>query len=174
MVYYAYWASSITGGTTGCLDSIDGTDLADKDMAIVISSTGGIYVYWLDEDNAGTESSPSLIAPDNNGGNKRWALLMRSERYESLTLATGVLTVTGPGLKVVCAESGTTDEITKIAGLIQGEFVDIIADTGDTITVSKSDFLKMPLANTLSGYKLMSFRSAGSDICYEKSRSPNT
>lgn len=75
MTNYAYWAESLTGGTAGCLDAIDGTDLTDKDMAIVASSTAGSgYLYWLDEDNAGTESSPTIIAPDTAGGNKRWVL----------------------------------------------------------------------------------------------------
>ena len=97
MPYKAYWATSLTGGTTGCLDKIDGADLADKDIALVILSTGDVYEYWLDDDSAAGESSPDIIAPDNNGGDKRW--LLKSINNQDLTTDAsptfGGLTLTG-------------------------------------------------------------------------------
>jgi len=76
MVNYAYWAEDLTGGASGALDAIDGTSLADKDIAIVgVSTSSTTYFYWLDDDNAGAESSPTIITPDTNGGDKRWLLL---------------------------------------------------------------------------------------------------
>ncbi len=74
MANYIYGAISLTGGITGSLDSIDGADLQDQDSCIVFTS-GAIYFYWLDDDNGGAESSPEIISPDNNAGNKRWVLI---------------------------------------------------------------------------------------------------
>ncbi len=66
-----YGAISLTGGASGSLDSIDGASLADGDSAFVVTSSG-VYVYFLDVDSAAVESSPDIIAPDANGGDKRW------------------------------------------------------------------------------------------------------
>jgi len=70
-----YPATGLTGGTTGCLDAIDGTDLADKDVAIVTVQDGNMYPYVLDADSAESESSPLIISPDANAGDKRWKLV---------------------------------------------------------------------------------------------------
>jgi hypothetical protein len=69
-----YGAIALTGGAAGALDAIDGTGLADKDTAIVFAQAGRIYHYILDADSAAAESSPGVIAPDANGGDKRWIL----------------------------------------------------------------------------------------------------
>lgn len=76
MALNCYWCNSLTGGGTGALDAIDGTDLADGDAAQVIDNTNGkFYVYYLDGDSAASESSPDIIKPDQNAGNKRWILI---------------------------------------------------------------------------------------------------
>lgn len=75
MPHKAYWASGLTGGTTGCLDKIDGAILNDMDMAIVVDSTDQVFIYWLDDDAGGSESSPDRIQPDTNAGTKMWILL---------------------------------------------------------------------------------------------------
>lgn len=72
MSKYFYPATSLTGGAVGALDYIDGTGLADGDGAIVIVGGDSIYFYVLDADSAAAESSPSVIAPDANAGDKRW------------------------------------------------------------------------------------------------------
>lgn len=69
----AYWASSLTGGGTGALDSIDGDSVQGGDICIVITSTY-VYVYELDAAVGGAESSPTKITPDANAGTKRWVL----------------------------------------------------------------------------------------------------
>ena len=92
MPYKAYWASALIGGTTGCLDKIDGADLADKDIAIVGDSTTTAYIYWLDDDSGASESSPSIISPDTNAGNKRWLLLG--------LIASGITLVDGSSLSL--------------------------------------------------------------------------
>lgn len=74
MAKILYWATSLTGGGTGALDSIvDGDDLADLDGAVVITASN-IYTYSLDADSGLTESSPDIISPDANAGDKRWIL----------------------------------------------------------------------------------------------------
>lgn len=68
-----YYADSLTGGADA-LDAIDGAGLADRDLAIV--GTGALfYAYQLDADSAAAESSPDIISPTTNAGDKRWILL---------------------------------------------------------------------------------------------------
>lgn len=69
-----YWASSLTGGGTGALDKIDGSDLADGDKAVVSITDTGMYCYNLNASSGETESSPNVISPDSNAGTKRWEL----------------------------------------------------------------------------------------------------
>lgn len=79
---FDYFKTVLTGGTAGCLDQMDGDGLSDGDKAIVIvgNNPGRTYIYVLDEDNAGAEDSPYIIAPDTNPGNKRWVLSARIPR----------------------------------------------------------------------------------------------
>jgi len=69
-----YLAYGLIGGATGALDAIDGTDLADQDMAFVSVQDGFVYHYVLDADSGAAESSPDIISPDSNAGTKRWIL----------------------------------------------------------------------------------------------------
>lgn len=73
----------LTGGTTGCVDKIDGDSLADGDAAIVALEADGTYgnrflTYVLDatsscgSDDAG--SPPKYFQPDTNAGTKCWEL----------------------------------------------------------------------------------------------------
>jgi len=69
-----YWSkTALTGGAAGALDSIDGTALQDGEVAHVWISNV-LYIYRLDADSAAAESSPAIIAPDTNAGDKRWIL----------------------------------------------------------------------------------------------------
>ncbi len=68
-----YGAIVLIGGGNGALDLIDGTALVESDAAIVISD-GSTYFYRLDATSAAAESSPDIIEPDANGGDKRWIL----------------------------------------------------------------------------------------------------
>jgi hypothetical protein len=75
-----YPATGLTGGAAGALDAIDGADLADGDVAIVgligHATYGNAFMaYVLDADSAASESSPSIITPDTNAGDKRWVML---------------------------------------------------------------------------------------------------
>ena len=72
MSSYIYAALALTGGGAGSLDAIDGAGLADGDGAIVMVPGDSIYCYFLDADSAELESSPAIITPDTNAGDKRW------------------------------------------------------------------------------------------------------
>ena len=79
MANVIYGAIALTGGTEGALDAIDGAILNNNDMAVVIvpGATAGSsvsYTYNLNATSAAAESSPKIIAPDVNAGNKRWIL----------------------------------------------------------------------------------------------------
>ena len=69
-----YGATGLIGGNSGDLDNIDGTNLATADGAFVVTSTA-VYVYYLNATSAAAESSPDIIQPDANGGDKRWILV---------------------------------------------------------------------------------------------------
>lgn len=64
-------ANALTGGGTGALDAIDGNLLSDGDGAVVIAGSAA-YFYSLDATSGAAESSPDIIAPDVNPGDKRW------------------------------------------------------------------------------------------------------
>jgi hypothetical protein len=87
MANYIYGAVALNGGVTGSLDSIDGTDLAQGDAAIVFTSDA-TYIYTLDESSGGTESSPDLISPDANEENKRWILVSSRAAESALDVTT--------------------------------------------------------------------------------------
>ena len=69
---YVYPAVALIGGTTGALDSIDGAILKDGDIGMTVVLGDSIYFHVLDEDSGADESSPAIIAPDTNAGDKRW------------------------------------------------------------------------------------------------------
>jgi hypothetical protein len=85
-----FGAICLTGGTAGCLDAIDGNRLSDMDGAQVITSTAA-YFFTLDPDSGLAESSPDIIAPDDNAGNKRWILVSMTNSklisYDFVSLA---------------------------------------------------------------------------------------
>ena len=69
-----YGAFSLIGGGVNSLDNIDGANLVNDDAAIVFTSSG-TYRYIVDITSGAAESSPDVIAPDNNAGDKRWLLV---------------------------------------------------------------------------------------------------
>lgn len=87
MANFFYGALSLTGGGTGALDSIDGDSLNDNDGAMVLTSTYA-YMYRLNASSGASESSPDVISPDSNAGDKRWILISRNHVIEDLELLT--------------------------------------------------------------------------------------
>lgn len=74
MAYNWYPVSSIIGGMSGSLDSIDGSILQNDDRATVITDYA-VFFYILDADSGLAENFPDIIAPDLNAGPKRWILV---------------------------------------------------------------------------------------------------
>jgi hypothetical protein len=83
------------------LDAIDGTSLADGDGAIVIDATNNkTYHFTLNATSGVAESSPwttsDVIAPDANGGNKRWELCHTQDTtYDDMATFLAATTLTG-------------------------------------------------------------------------------
>jgi hypothetical protein len=68
-----YKKLALTGGGATALDGIDGAALVGNELAFVTVS-GIIYHYILDASSGAAESSPGIISPDTNAGDKRWIL----------------------------------------------------------------------------------------------------
>jgi hypothetical protein len=91
-----YWGkTALTGGAANALDSLDGNNLNDGDIAHVIVS-GVLHVYKLDADSGLTESSPERIVPDANAGTKVW---IRSQVYTTVegSFKMGTFEITASG-----------------------------------------------------------------------------
>jgi hypothetical protein len=70
----AYRRFGITGGALGNLDALDGSTLYNGDFATVHTSGNEVYFYKLNSASGVDESYPTVIAPDQNAGSKRWEL----------------------------------------------------------------------------------------------------
>lgn len=68
-----YVRTALTGGGTTALDGVDGTVLAEGDLAQVTLS-GTIYFYYLNATSGAAQSLPSIVSPATNAGLKRWIL----------------------------------------------------------------------------------------------------
>ncbi|KKM05627.1 hypothetical protein LCGC14_1752170 [marine sediment metagenome] len=151
----AIGATSLTGGTSGALDWYDGSTLNDGDPALV-SADGITYFYRLDADSAATESSPGIIKPDNNAGDKRWILqdigtgliaFGTTDGTPSVLIGTRFTTAdtttitdfddgyAGKIITVLAKHSLTFDTTTAqdASHNLDGSSADITADTGDIL-----------------------------------------
>jgi len=109
-----YKYSALTGGGAGALDAEDGAALLDGDVALVL--VGGIfYPYVLDDDSGAAESSPNIISPDTNAGNKRW-ILQRMPSTNSIPV--GVVIPFIGGYFTSSANAGFTNVIGNTAATI--------------------------------------------------------
>ena len=81
-----YPAKGLIGGVADDLDFHDGAILNDDDIGIV-SVSDNVYIYRLEATSGAAESSPDVISPDSNAGNKRW--LLQSIQAATMQAATG-------------------------------------------------------------------------------------
>ena len=132
-----YGRTSLTGGGTGALDAIDGTNLADLDAAFV-NILGEVFVYSLDADSAVAESSPNVIAPDANGGDKRWILQKKNLTHNagitaSTTQATGngILTAQINNVSTVANE----DDVVTLPDAAVGQEIEIINNGANKLQI---------------------------------------
>ena len=95
------------------------------------------------------------------GSNAYWRL----GTPESVTIASGVATVTQPFVKLA-AESSTSDQLDSIvySGVQQGDLLLLCADTGDTITVDDANIDLTGTTIALAGpsqFLLLIYNGAG-------------
>ena len=126
MASYVYPAIALIGGGTGALDAIDGAALADKDMAYV--TVGNFtYFYILDVDSAAAESSPAIVQPNANGGDKRW--ILKSMYPFAVTAAGEVTNATQPAfLAIAAVQTDVTGDNTTYVPTFGTEIFDQGAD----------------------------------------------
>jgi microcystin-dependent protein len=94
MAKQIFAANILTGGVSGSLDDISYTTLEDGNLAIVIvASTSKTYFFKYLASEAGAESSPDIIIPDDNTtGTGAWVLVGVHAGVltaDSITLASG-------------------------------------------------------------------------------------
>ena len=133
----AIGATSLTGGGAGALDTYDGSTLTDGDPAIV-QTDGIIYFYRLDADSAATESSPGIIKPDSNAGDKRWIL----QDIGTGLIAFGTTDATPSVLIGTKFTTADTTGITDFDDGYAGKIITVLAKhslTFDTTTAQDAD-----------------------------------
>lgn len=91
--YFLYPAIKYTGTGEDSLDSYDGSILKDKEAALVLTSSKASF-YHLDADSGLAESSPDVISPNTNAGDKRWVLVGLT--VKDLTITDGDVYVRNP------------------------------------------------------------------------------
>ena len=68
-----YFRTGLVGDSPGNLDNLNGSRLGSNDIGIT-SESGEVYFHYLDENSGLPLSSPNIIPPSANAGNKRWVL----------------------------------------------------------------------------------------------------
>lgn len=162
-------ASCLTGGTTGCLDSFDGSTLNDGDVAIAAVSDV-YYFYILDSASGATESSPSVISPDSSAGTKRWLLKGMLHNPSIATMADSATPSIAAGNVFL---SGGTTTITDFTGGFAGKIFTIIAEHSITITDGTNIFLNGSANFSMAATDTLTLVQKADGNFYEVSRSDN-
>lgn len=109
MAITVYKKTALIGGGANALDGIDGNILNDGDFAFCFIS-GAAYIYQLDADSGLAESSPDVIAPDVNAGDKRWILQsIVGQEYDTIFIPAGAFAPSATN----GAEPGTDETATN-------------------------------------------------------------
>jgi len=162
-------ASCLTGGTTGCLDSFDGSTLNDGDVAIVAVSDV-FYFYILDSASGATESSPNIISPDSSAGNKRWIL---KGVFHDPTIATLANSATPSVAAGTVFLTGGVTTITDFTGGFTGKVFTIIAEHSLIITDGTNIFLNGSANYSMAATDTLTLIQKADGNFYEVSRSDN-
>ena len=85
-----------TYASLAALEAVDGGDIADDDLAVVVADQN-LYFYVADADGGESEDSPSILVPDTTAGTINWEL--------QLWIADGVIMVNS----LAAAMAGVTD-----------------------------------------------------------------
>ncbi len=106
MAAVVFYRQGLIGGGATDLDEKDGASLNDGDAAFVFTGTQ-LYTYRLDDSSGAAESSPDVIQPDTNAGNKRW--ILQGINGDGFYQSTQIFTASGT--------------YTKPAGLVRAEVI---------------------------------------------------
>ena len=102
------------------------------------SDATAAFASAFEEEHGGSNVTNHNNLSNNGGSGSHAAITTHITEYEAaetiLTLATGVITRTQEN-HILAAETGTTDDLITIDGLAEGDWIHIVADSGDTITV---------------------------------------
>ncbi len=101
----AYHRTALTGGAASALDGIDGASLTDGDFAFVMAGSV-LYTYILNATSGAAESSPGVIAPDTNAGNKRWILQLSYGYFDPASPGAIGITIDGGGSAIETGVKG--------------------------------------------------------------------
>ncbi|MFH2074367.1 MAG: hypothetical protein ABIJ57_03330 [Pseudomonadota bacterium] len=139
-----YKKTARTGGGAGALDGIDGATLVDGSFVFVFMNDRMYGPYLVDTSGGGSENDPLILVPDTNPGSIDFtlpALIGKQQAiFDEKTIATGVLTVVGPGNYKILNEGATAeDDIDSIAGLNEGETAILKASNAAQTVVVKND-----------------------------------
>ena len=88
MAATVYYRQGLIGSGSTDLDAITAAGLADGDPSFVFDGTD-FYCYRLDANSGAAESSPEVIKPDDEGGDKRW--ILQGIQGEVQQVPTGVM-----------------------------------------------------------------------------------
>lgn len=127
----SFGAYALTGGTSGCLDAINGSLLSDSDVCTVRMLTG-TYFYVLDADSAADEASPSIISPDTNAGDKRWILAEVKPTASTTVDGTAELATEAEAIAGTDAARVVTPD--ALAYVLQRGTMTYVSDAGSTDT----------------------------------------
>lgn len=130
--YYGYPYVALTGGGDGALDSLDGSLLKNGDFAVVVLPTSNTtYIYTLDEDSGAAESSPDVIAPDANAGDKRWVLTTYGTALTPGSDAANLNYLqAGTGMVTRTVESRLQEKLSVLDAMTSAQKTDVLGYTG--------------------------------------------
>jgi len=139
-----YKKTARTGGGAGAADGIDGATIVDGSFAFVFMNDRMYGPYLIDTAGGGSENDPLILVPDANPGSIDFtlpALIGKQEAiFDEKTIATGVLTVVGPGnYKILNEGAASSDDIDSIAGLNEGEKAVLKPSNAAQTVVVKND-----------------------------------
>lgn len=117
MARTVYVTTQLTGGGSA-LDGIDGNDMVKGDVAFYINrdtttpghegNYSGVYMATTD---AGSESSPNLITPDDNAGSWNWDLLQPLSVVKNATGKT--MTLDNYGVSIIYSTGATVHRLLR-------------------------------------------------------------
>ena len=173
-----YRKTSRTGGGTNAADGIDGNTLVDGSI-IEVWETARVLFYLVDTTGGAAESDPFVLVPDTNPGSINLVLKGIATRndtiFKEVTIASGIITLTGPGNYHVDTESNAAeDTVESVAGLAEGERATLVPESdARTVIVQNNTVVKMQdIDFTMqSQYDAVEIQGLGSGVVRECWRS---